>query len=67
VSGVPYPTANTSGQILAGLDIIRALQKFHGVHLPLFCDNAESVNEYPEMENQMIFLRVTDDKTLTIK
>ena len=67
VNGVPFQAANTAGQISAGLDIIRALQRFHNVVAPIFCDNAESVNQYPVMENQMIFLKVTLDKNLVVK
>lgn len=67
VKGVPFQVANSAGKINAGLDIIKALQKFHGVSAPIFCDNAESVNQYPEMNNQMIFLRVTEENKLTIK
>ncbi|GHT09039.1 AAA family ATPase [Bacteroidia bacterium] len=66
VNDIPFGVANTAGQVNAGLDIIKALQKFHGVFLPLFCDNAESVNHYPSMDNQMIFLKVTTDKELLI-
>ena len=66
VNGVPFGAANTAGQILAGLDIICALQRFHNALFPVFCDHAESVNHYPTMENQMIFLKVTDDKELII-
>ncbi|MDD7272835.1 MAG: AAA family ATPase [Prevotellaceae bacterium] len=66
VNGVPYETVNTAGRENAGLEIIKVLQRFYGVEAPVFCDNAERVNRYTEMDNQMIFLKVTDDKELTI-
>jgi chromosome segregation ATPase len=66
VNGVPFGGANSAGKVNAGLDIIKTLQKFHGIQMPIFCDNAESVNEYLEMDNQMIFLKVTTDKNLLI-
>ncbi len=67
VDGVPFQSANTAGQIQGGLDIITALQKYHNIIAPIFCDNAESVNQYPAMDNQMVFLKVTNDKTLIVK
>ncbi|HPD25019.1 MAG TPA: hypothetical protein PK285_11530 [Bacteroidales bacterium] len=67
VNGIPYGVANNAGQVNAGLDIIKTLQRFYGIQLPIFCDGAESVNHYIEMDCQMIFLKVTLDKTLTLK
>lgn len=66
IDGVPYPDLNKAGKILAGLDIIQAIQKKVGIYAPIFCDNAESVNAYPRMGNQMIYLKVTDDKELKV-
>lgn len=67
VGGVPYATANSAGQVNAGLDIIRSLCKFNNVCAPIFCDGSESVNSFIEMPSQMIFLKVTTDKRLIIK
>lgn len=67
VGGVPYATANSAGQVNAGLDIIRSLCKFNNVCAPIFCDGSESVNNYIDMPSQMIFLKVTTDKRLIIK
>lgn len=67
VKGVPFPVANAAGKINAGLDIIKALQKHYGVLMPIFVDDADLVNEFPEMDNQMIYLRVTNEKKLTVK
>lgn len=66
IDGVPYPDLNNAGKILAGLDIIQAMQRKVGIYAPIFCDNAESVNAYPRMGNQMIYLKVTDDKELKV-
>jgi DNA repair exonuclease SbcCD ATPase subunit len=65
--GAKFLDTNSAGKIEMGLDIISTLSKFYKVSAPIFCDNAESVNQFPEMESQMIFLRVTEDKELTIK
>ena len=66
IDGVPFPDLNNAGKILAGLDIIQAMQRKVGIYAPIFCDNAESVNAYPRMGNQMIYLKVTDDKELKV-
>ena len=67
VDGVPYPDANTAGQVNAGLDIINAFVREYEISAPIFCDNAESVNKFFEVPSQMILLKVTTDEKLTIK
>lgn len=67
VGGTPYGTANLASKVNAGLDIIRSLCKFNNVTAPIFCDGSESVNNYIEMDSQMIFLKVTTDNQLIIK
>ena len=69
VNGIPYSSLNDGHKIVAGLDIIRSMSKLHNVSAPIFIDNAESINEYniPDTGAQMIFLRVTDDKSLVIE
>lgn len=68
IDGVPYSSLNSGHKIIAGLNIIKVLQKYYGVSAPIWIDNAESINEdnIPDMDCQMIFLRVTEDPTLTI-
>lgn len=66
IDGVPYWSSNNAGRILAGLDIIQALQNHYETYAPVFVDNSESINSIPEMNCQMICLRVTDDKELTV-
>lgn len=69
VDGVPYGSLNSGHKIIAGLKIIKALQEHYNVYLPVFTDNAESVNAFnlPEMDCQMITLAVSDDKKLVVK
>lgn len=67
VDGVPFDTANTAGQVNAGLDIINALVRFHGVCAPIFIDGRESVNHIIPTESQIINLVVSRDKNLIIK
>lgn len=68
VNGVPYSTLNSGHRIVAGLDIIQSLSELYDVTVPIFVDNAESLNEYnvPDMAAQMILLAVSDDKELTV-
>ena len=68
-NGVPYSDLNTGHRVVAGLEIIRALQRKFDTYAPVFIDNAESINEFnvPDMgECQMILLKVTEDKELTV-
>lgn len=67
VDGVPYGSANTAGQVNAGLDIINTLCRHYGICAPIFIDGRESVNEIIKTESQIINLVVTRDKFLTIK
>lgn len=69
--GVPYSVLSNGEKIVAGLDIIRGIQKHVGVSAPLFVDNAEAVSGYPsgllDDFGQVVFLRVTEDDSLTVK
>lgn len=69
VNGVPFGSLNNGHRIIAGLQIIKALQKLYGAYLPIFTDNAESVNDFnlPDMDCQLIKLKVSDDKSLRIE
>lgn len=68
VGGANYSTGlNNAARINAGLDIINALMNHYDLHLPLFVDNAESVNELIEVDTQVITLSVSQDKKLTVK
>ena len=68
VNGVNYASLNNGHRIVAGLQIIKALQKLYGVQMPIFTDNAEAINDFnlPQMDNQLILLKVSDDKVLSI-
>ncbi len=69
VNGVPFGSLNNGHRIIAGLQIIKALQKLYGAYLPIFIDNAESVNDFnlPDMDCQLIKLKVSDDTELRIE
>ncbi len=66
--GIPYSELNNGHRIVAGLLVINALQDAFGIEVPVWIDNSESVNEFnlPTMRNQMILLRVSDNKGLVV-
>lgn len=53
---------NYSDRILCDISLVCGLQKLNGLNLPVWVDNTESVNaeRLPEIEQQMILLRVSD-------
>lgn len=69
VNGVPYGSLNNGHRIIAGLQIIKALQGLYGVLMPVFIDNAESVNDFnlPTMDCQLILLKVSEDKEIKVE
>ena len=56
INGVPFSSANTGSQILAGLDIISTLSKHYGVKAPVFLDHRESLTSEPAVDSQLISL-----------
>ena len=63
--GVPYASINSGAQINVGIDIINTMSRVHGVSVPLFVDNAESVTHLESMDTQVIRLAVSEaDKKL---
>ena len=69
VDGVPYSALNSGHRIVAGLDIIRSLSELYDVSVPIFVDNAESLNDFnvPDMDAQLILLSVSADKQLKVE
>lgn len=67
VNGVPYSDVNNAHKILAGLDIIETLSKFHNRRATIFIDNRESINELYDIDSQLISLIVTEDSQLRIE
>ncbi len=57
VDGVPYSTnLNTAARINAGLDVINAIAKHHGIHAPIWIDNRESITHLLHTDSQIINL-----------
>ncbi|MFQ9998768.1 MAG: recombinase RecF, partial [Anaerococcus obesiensis] len=67
VNGVPYSDVNNAGKINAGLDIINTISKKLDASVPIFVDNAESVNKIIDTDGQIVKLFVSDDKELVVK
>lgn len=60
VDGADYEhNVNTAGKYNGGLDIIDGLSRATGLRLPVWIDNAESVTNYENIENQVIRLQVS--------
>lgn len=69
VDGIPYGNGlNHGDMILCEIDLARGFQKMMNVNLPIFVDDSESLDEdrIPKIDNQLIVLRRTDDKELTV-
>lgn len=67
IDGVPYPDLNDAGKILAGLDIINALVKYHKYSAPILIDNIERITNLNDMESQVVTFRVVKDSKLIVK
>lgn len=65
LDGRPYGSISDGEKIKVGIDIIRTLSGYYGVHVPLFVDRAESVTDFPETDTQTIRL-IVEDKELEI-
>lgn len=55
-------------KIVAGLYIIKALSELYSVSCPVFVDNSEAISDgnFPDMDSQVIELRVSNDKELIV-
>ena len=61
--GVEYRNLNYSDQLICKVDLLCGFQKIQGMSLPIFIDNAESINvsRRPVTNRQMVFLEVTEN------
>ena len=70
VDGESYDrNLNHGARILAEIDICRAFQKANNVCLPIIVDDCESLDDWrvPDVENQLIIIKRSDDKELKIE
>ena len=65
--GVPYGSINSAAKINAGLDVIKSLSRHYDKQIPVFVDNAESINDIAETNNQLITLSVSKFKNIRVE
>lgn len=60
---------NHGARMLVEVDVCRAFQKVANVNFPIIIDDTESVDDWriPQIENQLILLKHTQDKELVIE
>lgn len=60
---------NHGARMLVEVDVCRAFQKVVGVNFPIIIDDTESVDDWriPQIDNQLILLKHTQDKELVIE
>lgn len=60
---------NHGARMLTEVDICRAFQKAANVNFPIIIDDTESVDDWriPQIDNQLIMLKYTQDKELVIE
>lgn len=59
--GVKYDDLSYSTKIIAGLEVVKAFQKFYNITAPIFIDNAESITGDVETGAQTFFMRVREE------
>ena len=70
VNGTSYDgLLNHGDKILAEIDLCQAFQKANEVTCPILIDDTESLDEWrvPDLDNQLICIRRTDDKALSVE
>lgn len=68
VDGNNYSTGlNNAMRINAGLDIINTLMDYYETYVPVFVDNAESINDLLEIDTQLITLSVSKHQNLRVE
>jgi chromosome segregation ATPase len=65
-AGVPWGSLNTGHKIRTALDVIATFQQVYNFSAPVWVDNAESNNEWPAMDCQIIRLYVSHDPALRV-
>ncbi|WP_455795408.1 AAA family ATPase [Clostridium butyricum] len=65
--GKDFNKLSNAEKIKAGLEIANLLINLQNLHFPVFVDNAESINEVPELDTQMIQAKVTTDNEVKVE
>lgn len=59
-NGIDFARMNNASQINSGVELLNFMQKQRGISLPIFIDNAESVNQLQETNSQTFELYVSE-------
>lgn len=59
--GIKYDDLSYSTKIIAGLEVVKAFQKFYNVTVPVLIDNAESITETLKIDSQCFLMYVKDE------
>lgn len=65
--GKEFGKLSGSERIKAGLEVSNLLMNVSKMQIPVFVDDAESINNIPELNTQMIVIKVTEDKEIKVK
>ena len=66
LNGVLYSDLNSAGKINAGLDVIKTISSKLDLKVPIFIDNAESINKLTKTDAQLVRLVVSTDEVIRI-
>lgn len=63
-NGVNYKDLNYSDQLLCQIDLLNGFQSIVGISVPIFIDNAESINYWriPKTDRQMVVINVSENE-----
>lgn len=69
VNGTPYQNLNGGDRKLAEIDLVRGLQEMNGLCLPIFSDEANTIDPWriPETEQQIIVIMRSDDDVIKVE
>jgi len=67
MDGKPLSQVSKSEEIIAALEIANFLIDITGMKYPIFLDDAESINDIPNLDTQMIVTKVTLDKEIKVE
>lgn len=56
--GIKYNDLSYSTKIIAGLEVVKAFQKYYNVTVPIILDNAESITETLNIDSQAFYMFV---------
>lgn len=65
--GKEFNKLSNAEKIKAGLEIANLLMNIQELYFPVFIDNAESINQIPELNTQMIIAKVTRENDIDIE